>query len=159
MPFFSRFPIELLRSSQEVGPAGPDSGPGILGDLLENLRKKCALKGFVRGKSCQNRTTIAENARKCLRAGALNLPVLLKWAKCGAPAQGGFPRGKNPGVENFHLAVESLTRMIFLRFFWVGIFLGRGFFQLGNPDEECGIRKRAVVCILCERALASEAQK
>ena len=90
---------------------------------------------------------IRENAR----AGALNLPVLLKWAKCGAPAQGGFPRGKNPGVENFHLAVESLTRMIFLRFFWVGIFLGRGFFQLGNPDEECGIRKRAVVCILCER--------
>ena len=99
--------------------------------------------------------------RENARAGALNLPVLLKWAKCGAPAQGGFPRGKNPGVENFHLAVESLTRMIF-EFFLGGDFLGRGFFQLGNPDEECGIRKRAVVCILCEGTEwngESEAQK
>ena len=85
-----------------------------------------------------------------MRAGALNLPVLLKWGKCGAPAQGGFPKGKNPGVEIFHLAVESRARMIF-EFFLGGAFLGRGFFQLGNPDEECGIRKRAVVCILCER--------
>ena len=99
--------------------------------------------------------------RENARAGALNLPVLLKWAKCGAPAQGGFPRGKNPGVENFHLAVESLTRMIFLSFLG-GDFFGSGIFQLGNPDEECGIRKRAVVCILCEGTEwngESEAQK
>ena len=72
-------------------------------------------RGLLGGKVAKTAPEITENARKCpeVRAGALNLPVLLKWAKCGAPAQGGFPKGKNPGVENFHLAVESLARMSF----------------------------------------------
>jgi hypothetical protein len=98
-----------------------------------------------------------KNARKCpeVRAGALNLPVSRNGSKVVPRPKGGFPKGKIrekifpkkifPGQKNLFPVKKN-----FAPIFWVGIFLGRGFFQLGNPDEECGIRKRAVVCILCE---------
>jgi len=62
VPLFSGSDIVFLRFWQKVGPAGPDSGPGILGDPLENPAGKCARSWFVRGKSCKNRTG---NRGKC----------------------------------------------------------------------------------------------
>jgi len=50
-------------------------------------------RGLLGGKVAKTAPEIAE-MRENARAGALNLPVLLKWVKSGTPAQGGFPKGK-----------------------------------------------------------------
>ena len=64
-----------------------------------------------------------------MHAGALNLPALWKVAPVAcAPAHGESPKGKNPGVENFDLAVDLLARMDFLRIFFGRVFLVENFF-------------------------------
>ena len=91
--------------SDESGRIWPGSGRG------KKLRPNWPNAG-----TAQKLPKVAKKGGKCpeMHPGALNLPALWKWGPVAcAPAQGGIPKGENPGVENFDLAVDLLARMIF----------------------------------------------
>ena len=79
---YYRILLCLTKSWARRAGSGPGSGRELAGEF-----PSCRTVGLRK---------VAKKGGKCpeVRAGALNLPVLLKWGKCGAPAQGGFPKGK-----------------------------------------------------------------
>ena len=82
-------------------------------------------KGLLGGKVAKIAPKIAkmrENARK-VRARSRESPSLVEvGARRVCPGPGGIPKGENPGVENFDLAVDSLARMIFEKKVFTKIF-------------------------------------
>ena len=91
-------------------------------------------KGLLGGKVAKIAPKIMEmreNARK-VRARSRESPSLVEvGSRRVCPGPGGIPKGENPGVENFDLAVDLLARMIFFekifstKIFFEKIFSGK----------------------------------
>ena len=184
MLLFSGFYIELFRARRKVGPGGPDPGRKSGRDLRERGLYKNAPQRVLRGEKVQKLQEMRKSAGKCGKVGeTAKSEKQLSSGSGPLGARPTWPMGKKYFLST-HLKNDFFrAKTIFMA--WKTFFVEKTFFEnfvqgncfsswedcqeLDTPDlglclprvvTETQLQtKNRRVCVLCEGALASEAQK